>query len=126
MGFLISATFMFGAPIETRDHIENTIKFACSLPLDMAFFAPLSYEMGSDLWVEAVKNKIISKDEIMVPVNSRRGLGNFTPEELQTYTKQAYRRFYVRPLFILSRIYKAFLRKDYGFVNRGLHYIINS
>ena len=126
MGFLMSATFMFGAPIETRDHIENTIKFACSLPLDMAFFGSLHYRMGADLWVEAVKNKIISEDEFTVPADSRRGLGNFIPEELQTYTEQAFRRFYLRPLFILSRIYRAFLRKDYGLVKRGLHYIINS
>jgi len=126
MGFLMAATFILGAPIETRAHIENTIKFACSLPLDMAFFGSLSYQRGSDLWIEAVKNKIISKDESFVPADSRRGIGNFTPEELQTYTKQAFRSFYARPIFLLSRVYRAFARRDYGLVKRGLSYIINS
>jgi sialic acid synthase SpsE len=33
MGFFINASFILGAPIETKQHIENTIKLAISLPL---------------------------------------------------------------------------------------------
>jgi len=126
MGFLTSATFIFGAPIETKEHFENTIKFACSLPLDIALFGSLCYQIGADLWVEAVKNKIISEDEFMVTADSRRGLGNFTLEELQTYAEQAFRRFYIRPHFILSRICRAFLRRDRSLLKMGLHYFTNS
>lgn len=126
MGFLTSATFIFGAPIETKEHFENTIKFACSLPLDIAFFGSLSYQIGADLWVEAVKNKKISKDESFVTADSRRGLGNFIPEELKTYAEQASRRFYIRPHFILSRICRAFLRRDHSLLKMGLHYFTNS
>lgn len=126
MGFRTLGTFMIGAPIETREHIENTIKFACSLPLDVAIFGSLKYEMGSDMWNEAVKNKSISEDEFLVTADSRRGLGNFTPDELQSFNELAFRRFYIRPFFILKKLYKAFLRKDFGLVNRGIHYMINS
>lgn len=126
MGFLTSATFIFGAPIETKEHFENTIKFACSLPLDIAFFGSLCYQIGADLWVEAVKNKKISKDEFFVTADSRRGLGNFIPEELKTYAEQASRRFYIRPHFILSRICRAFLRRDHSLLKMGLHYFTNS
>jgi len=39
MDFFIAAGFIIGAPIETKKHIENTIKFACSLPIDLASYA---------------------------------------------------------------------------------------
>ncbi len=87
---------------------------------------PLHKELKIGTLKGILEQACISEDEFTVPADSRRGLGNFIPEELQTYTEQAFRRFYLRPLFILSRIYRAFLRKDYGLVKRGLHYIINS
>jgi len=123
LGFLLSATFILGSPIETRQHIENTINFACSLPLDVAFFGGLLYQMGSDMWAEAVNNRLISEDEEMVPAIKERNLGNFTEKEIQEFTKEAFRRFYVRPVFLLSRVYRAFERRDYGLVTRGFHYM---
>jgi len=55
MNFFTIGNFILGAPIETKKHLEQTIKFACSLPLDIAIFNPLFYLRGSDLWLEAVK-----------------------------------------------------------------------
>jgi radical SAM superfamily enzyme YgiQ (UPF0313 family) len=112
MNFIIQGTFILGAPIETKEHIEKTIKFICSLPIDTVIIRPLLYEMGSDLWIEAVKNKKISKDDYSVTADSRRDLGNFTPEELDEYSKKAFRRFYLRPKYIFSQIYRASLQKD--------------
>jgi len=120
MGFITVGTFILGAPIETKEHFENTIKFACSLPFDSAFFAVLEYQMGSDLWIEAVNNNLISKDEIAVVADLRRGLGNFTAEELGKYVNTAYRRFYMRPTYILNSFYKAFKRKDYKIIKKTL------
>ena len=112
MNFTTQGTLIFGAPIETKEHIENTIKFVCSLPLDLAVFRPLYYEMGSDLWIDAVKNKKISKDEFTVTADSRRDLGNFTPAELNKYIKKAFRRFYLRPSYIFGQINRALLHND--------------
>ena len=112
MNFSTVGSFMLGAPIEREKHIEETIKFVCSLPLDTAIFRPLKYELGSDLWAEAVKNKKISSEEYLVPADSQRGLGHFTVEELYEYTKKATTRFYLRPNYILGQIYRAFLGKD--------------
>jgi anaerobic magnesium-protoporphyrin IX monomethyl ester cyclase len=114
MNFTTQATFILGAPFETNKYIENTIKFACSLPLDIVIFQPLHYVMGSDLWLEAVKDKKISKNEYHVDANSKRGLGNFTEEELKEYSNKAFRRFYLRPNYLLSQIQKALLHKDIG------------
>ena len=95
------------------------------MPLDIALFGKLQYEMGSPLWVEAVKNKKIAEDEYMVPADSRRDLGNFTYEELHGYLQQAFRRFYLRPNYILRQISKCISRKDFSIVINGLKVIIS-
>ena len=124
MGFLTLSTFILGgSSIETESHIENTIKFACSLPLDFVNFLPLYYQKGSALWLEEVKNKKISEDEYTVIADSRRGLGNFTPEELIEFRNSATRRFYLRPSYILDQVYQAFLRKNFNLLKYGMKII---
>lgn len=112
MNFSTAGSFIFGAPLETKEHIEKTIKFVCSLPLDTAIFRHLKYDFGSDLWCEAVKNNKISEDEYFVPADSNRELGNLTAEEINEYIKKASACFYFRPNYILNQIYRAFIRKD--------------
>jgi magnesium-protoporphyrin IX monomethyl ester (oxidative) cyclase len=123
MRFFISASFILGAPIETKQHIENTIKFACSLPLDYASFAPLGYIRGSQLWVEAVENWKISSDKFIVFADSRKGLGNFTREELIAYTIQALKTFYFRPTYLLRQMYRSLLRNDYSLLFNGWRFL---
>jgi len=123
MGFKTLATFILGAPIETKEHLENTIKFSCSLPLDFAIYGVLHYEMGSDLWSEAVKNKKISKDEFLVPADSNRDLGNFTTESLYEYTNRAYKHFYLRPKYILDQIFRDLLQKDIRSLRSGIRFL---
>ena len=123
MGFKTLATFILGAPIETKEHLENTIKFSCSLPLDFAIYGVLHYEMGSDLWSEAVKNKKISKDEFLVPADSNRDLGNFTTESLYEYTSRAYKHFYLRPKYILDQIFRDLLQKDIRSLRSGIRFL---
>ncbi len=123
MDFITAATFILGAPIETKKHIEKTIDFGCSLPLDIALFIPFNYQMGSEIWFEEVKNKKISKDEYLVPSDSYRGLGNLTQKELEDYKIKAFRQFYLRPSYMLGQIYRAFLRKDFRLLTNGLRVI---
>jgi radical SAM superfamily enzyme YgiQ (UPF0313 family) len=123
MNFLTIATFIFGAPFETKLHIENSIKFACSLPLDVALFGPLLYMKGSQLWNEAVESNKISQDTYAVYTDSKKGLGNFTFEELLSYTSEAFQNFYFRPSYILSQIYRSLLRNDYSLLLNGLGFL---
>ncbi|UCD14064.1 MAG: radical SAM protein [Thermoplasmatales archaeon] len=120
MNFITIGNFIFGAPMETKEHIENTIKFACSLPLDIAGFGPLIYILGSELWNEAVESKKISKDMDVVFADSEKGLGNFTKKELIEYTIIAFQRFYYRPSYLLSQIYRSISRNDYSLLFYGL------
>lgn len=125
MNFITIGNFIFGAPLETKNHIENTIDFACSLPLDIVGFGPLIYIPGSQLYAEAVKSNKIAKDEDIVYADSRRGLSNFTKEELITYTILAFQRFYLRPSYLISQIYRSLKRNDYSLLIYGLKFIFS-
>lgn len=124
MNFLIVATFIFGAPIENEQHIKQTMKFVNSLPLDIALFSPLFYEHGSDLWIEAEKqNKIKKDDQYIVSADSRRGLGNFTSEELLEFCKIAFKKFYLRPQYLMRSTFKSIMRKDLSLIKIGMKYL---
>ncbi|MFW6119962.1 MAG: B12-binding domain-containing radical SAM protein [Petrotogales bacterium] len=123
MNFVSIGNFILGAPFETKEHIEKTIKFACSLPLDIAGFGPLIYVKGSQLWKEAVESNKLSKDMSPVLADSGKGLGNFTTEELIDYSIIAFKRFYFRPNYILSQIYRSVLRNDYSLLFSGLKFL---
>ena len=112
MNFVTVGSFIFGAPIETKENIEETINFILNLPFDSVIFRPLKYEVGSDLWTEAVEMGKISKDEYAVPADSGRGLGNFTIDELDYYVKKATTRFYLRPSFFFGQFLRDFLAMD--------------
>ena len=125
MGFITNASFILGAPSERKKQIENTINFACSLPLDAAIFYPLHYTRHSAIWNDAVKNKKILNDELDVIADKRRDLSNFTADELWTSVNKAYKRFYLRPGYIFYQIYQALLKQDFRMLKNGLSVIAN-
>jgi len=121
MGFKTIATFILGAPFETKEHFDKTVKFSRSIPLDLVVYGILHYEMGSDLWHEAVNNKIFSKDDFLVATDSKLGLGNFSEEYIENYISQAYKRFYLRPSYITHQIFKALLYRDFKVLKNGFN-----
>jgi radical SAM superfamily enzyme YgiQ (UPF0313 family) len=119
MDFFVSGSFILGAPIETEEHINNTIKFAKSLPLDIADFYILTYSVGTPLWEEAVKEGKISQDEHLIKADSRRGLGNFTYEELENFKIKADKSFFYNPKLWLRESIYAFTKMDFRFLKMG-------
>ena len=126
MGFYVNASFILGAPIETKKHIENTIKFAKSIPLDSAVFYNFSYVINSPIWDEAVKEGKIKPEEYCVNADSNRGLGNFTEQELIDYTMKAYKSYYFDPHLIFREILFALTKRDFRFLKIGLRMIYSS
>jgi radical SAM superfamily enzyme YgiQ (UPF0313 family) len=124
MGFYLRGTFIFGAPMETKWHLEQTIKFACSLPLDVAVFIPLSYQYGSDLWYKAIEEGKISRDsEESVVADSHLRLGNFTSEELREYCLNAFKRYHLRPNYVIREIIQVLKDRNYSFLKAGFDYL---
>jgi radical SAM superfamily enzyme YgiQ (UPF0313 family) len=126
MGFFVNASFILGAPIETKNHIENTIKFAKSLPLDSVNFYTLEYGYGTKIWDEAVADGKIKPYEHYVPADSKRGLGNFTEEELNELSMKAYRSYYFNPRLWAREIFHAFYKRDFRYVKMGLKMLTSS
>lgn len=126
MNFFITGTFILGAPMETRKHIERTIGFACSLPLDIVVFYPLSYRHGSDLWYDAVKKGLIKENEHEILADSARGLSYFTKDEILQFCAQGLRRFYLRPRYFTHELIKALRTNDFGLLKTGMESLINT
>ncbi|MCX6667824.1 MAG: radical SAM protein [Euryarchaeota archaeon] len=118
-GFITLGNFIFGAPIETTQHFENTIKFAKSLPLDIAFFYILEYLEGCDIWEDAVKTGKINPEQPRVESGSIKGQGNFTRDELERWKLKANKEFYLNPRYIAGEIYRAFERRDMRMLKAG-------
>lgn len=114
-GIKVSGLFMIGLPSETRADSLQTIKFACSLPLDFAQFSITVPYPGSQLFEELVKAKKIetgirSDGSIDLSVWERfSAYSSFTNkkpvyvpegmtvEELKRLHKLSLRKFYLRP-----------------------------
>lgn len=123
IGFFTIGTFIIGAPFETKQHIENTIKFARSLPLDVSFFLPLTYQKGSYLWEMENKNGNISEDDgYLIVSDSKRGLGNFTSDEIYYYCNMAFKKVHFTPKYVMRQFYKSLKKGDFTLIKQGFNY----
>ena len=120
MGFLVSGDFIIGAPMETKEHIEKTIRFAKSLPLDNVVFSHLIYVARSPLWRTAVQQGKINPDEHMVYSDKQRGLAQFTAKEVEAYCMKAYRNFFFDPRYWFREVSYAISRRDLTVLELGL------
>jgi radical SAM superfamily enzyme YgiQ (UPF0313 family) len=114
MDFLTVGNFIIGAPIETMDHLQRTIHFAYSLPLDLVSFTILQYNYHSDLWNEACQaGKISLEDGYSIPTDSSRGLGNLRYQDLKTFQRNSLTTFYLRPNYLLRQFYRSIKTHDF-------------
>ncbi|MBI4801350.1 MAG: radical SAM protein [Elusimicrobia bacterium] len=99
--------FMLGSPGETIETLEQTVQFALDLPLDEAHFSFMTPFPGSQLYETAGQYGAFDNDweklHGWLPVFVPRGL---TAQDLETYSKKAFRSFYFRPRVILSYLKK--------------------
>ena len=101
--------FMFGFPGESKETLEDTIRFALELPLDYAQFTVLLpfteteiydyYRQRGleDYWAEVTKDP--SKERVIELIDT-----TVTREEASQYVAMAYKKFYFRPRIILKRL----------------------
>jgi anaerobic magnesium-protoporphyrin IX monomethyl ester cyclase len=124
-GFLTVGNFILGAPIETDKHINDTISFAKKLNLDFAFFYGFNFLKGSEIWEDSFKKGKIKEDEMFVPCDSRRGLCNFTPEELRERLHRAAVSYYFNPKYFISQIFRSiFVYKNFRVILAGIKLLI--
>jgi len=120
MGFLVGGNFIVGAPIETKKHIQETIQFAKSLPLDTVIFSHFGYLWGAPIWREAVKQGKIHPDEFLVLSDSKRDLAQFDVKEIDEFCVKAYRNFFFNPRYWLREVQYALSHKNLTYLQLGL------
>ncbi|MBN2482694.1 MAG: radical SAM protein [Candidatus Omnitrophica bacterium] len=107
------AYFMIGSPEEQRADILSTIDLAIRLDPDYAHFSITTPFPGTELYELGLKEKIYEKDFWKEFALCPRP--NFSPhlwdkhiseKEIEEMFKYAYRRFYMRPDFIVRNIFK--------------------
>lgn len=90
-GLYTAGSFIFGAPMETDEHLERTTAFAMSLPLDFANIRALEYTRGSSLGEELYAAGRVPSSEPRVLADRRLGLSPFTSKELEARCARAQR-----------------------------------
>jgi len=113
---VIVGSFILGAPNETREEIENTLKFAQKLQVDIPQFNILATFPGTDIWEELKMKGLLDEDKywetgVLVPEVSPDAV---PCKEIERMTHEGYRRFLVRPSYILTQLLK-FSTSSYRF-----------
>lgn len=98
-GIFTYGGFIIGAPVETREHLDENIRFVRSVPLDFVSFHHLVYMFGTPLWQEARDKGIVAQSEYWVEADSR--FGGPSAEEIAEWRRTAFRKFYVRPGYVI-------------------------
>jgi len=111
IGIETNAFFMFGHPTETIEEMEQTIKFAKELDTDYAAFYITTIVPASLLFNIALKEKLVNSDVWEKYMLGKVELPAYIPEKLnfkilEEMHRKAFRSFYLRPKYILKRIFK--------------------
>lgn len=110
VGIKVHGCFMFGNLNETKRTLDETLKFALTLPLDTAQFYPIMIYPGTSAYEEAVERNLVnanSYDDWLTEDGMHRSvvnLPNLTQDELLAFADHARRKFYLRPQYIFRKI----------------------
>jgi len=103
---VIAASFILGAPNETRKEIQNTLKFAQKIQVDIPQFNILATFPGTDIWEELKMQGVLDEEKhwetgVMVPEVSP----NAVPcQEIEQMIHDAYQRFFIRPDYVVKQL----------------------
>ena len=121
LGLALHGTFILGLPGETRETIQETIRFACEIDPDtiqVSLAAPYPgtalYEQARrEGWLEA--ERLVDEDGLQV---SALGYPHLSRTEIYRSMDEVYRRFYFRPRKMISL--GAEMLRDGGVMRRRL------
>lgn len=123
-GFPVGGFVCFGNPGETKKDMEKTIEFVCRLPLDRCQFTIVTPFPGSKLFFEMErKGKLLTHNwndygpfENKVYINDK----ITRPEIVRAIYRKAFRKFYLRPKYILKAITNPITYKNLGLILKQL------
>jgi len=107
LGIMTHATFVLGFPGETKETIEQTIKFAQEIDPDTIQVSIATPYPGTELYEEAIKNGWLVSSELVTDSGIQQAAleyENLSAQEIFDYVEVFYNRFYFRPKPILRII----------------------
>jgi len=105
---VIVASFILGAPNETRKEIQNTLNFAQKIQVDIPQFNILATFPGTDIWEELKMQGILDEEKhwetgITVPEISPDAV---PCEEIAQMIHDSYQRFFVRADYVVKQLFR--------------------
>ena len=129
-GIEAHASFMLGNLGETKKTINDTIKFAKKFDFDNVTFIITAPLPGTRLYEIAKEKGHICKEtkwEEFAPLTKTKPIlvqENLTEKELVHYQKKAFRKFYLRPKYILYKLKRTRSREGLKTAIKGLSILI--
>jgi anaerobic magnesium-protoporphyrin IX monomethyl ester cyclase len=122
-GIQVLGSFIIGFLQDTKETIEETIKFAKSLKLDYAEFSILTPYPGTPIFDYAKENNLLltedwSKYTATEPVLKNRWVST---REVNALFQKAYITFYVRPRIVMEWL----KNRQFNFIKSGIRAVIN-
>lgn len=111
---VIIGSFIVGAPDETKEEIQNTIKFTEQIPIDFPQFNILGAYPGTDIWNELEMKELLKNGEHWeTGIAISEICSNAVPlREIRKMVHEAFYHFIRRPSFVLTQIART-LRSPY-------------
>jgi anaerobic magnesium-protoporphyrin IX monomethyl ester cyclase len=108
VGITCRASFMFGNPGETRETMRKTLDFVINANPDFAVFNVTTPYPGTPMYAWAKKNGYLMDEDWDTFHGSKAHirLPTIAPEEIEQFQQYAFKKFYVRPRYLLGRIIK--------------------
>jgi anaerobic magnesium-protoporphyrin IX monomethyl ester cyclase len=105
---VIVASFILGAPNETRKEIQNTLKFAQKIRVDIPQFNILATFPGTDIWEELKMQGLVDEEKhwetgVLVSEVSPDAVPS---QEIEQMIHESYQQFFLRPDYIVKQLIK--------------------
>ncbi len=97
LGIKTSGHFVLGLPGETERSMNDTLKLALDLPLDIAQFYTAAPFPGTRLYDLALKKGWLQTDSTLAQDRAAMDLPGLPGQRVDAFRRYAYRRFYERP-----------------------------
>ncbi|MFP3228985.1 MAG: radical SAM protein [Nitrososphaeria archaeon] len=127
-GMEVAGSFVLGFPWQRVEDVRNTVKFAERLNLDYAQFTVATPYPGTPLYEEAVRDGLIEVwdwDYYTTVYPVMRGM-YIARDQMIKLLGWAYRKFYMRPSYLLSQLRKNRLRTMIDMMARAIGSAISS
>jgi radical SAM superfamily enzyme YgiQ (UPF0313 family) len=104
LGITVHGTFIIGLPIETKETVEETIRFACELnphTIQVSIAAPYP---GTELYEQAKANGWFTNQSLVAESGiqtSTLAYPDLSSAEIEDAVERMYRQFYFRPKAII-------------------------